>query len=233
VPSIAKLLDETGEFGQRTQKRYDDTDLLIAEFLENGHSSERGRRAIRRMNQIHAPYQISNADYLYVLSTFIFEPVRWNERFGFRPLDEIEKLAGFHFWRRVGSMMNIRDIPKSRSEFEAYNVAYEREFFRFNEATARVAAKTRDLFLGWFLPPSLHALGAPAVYAMMDDRLLTAFGFPKPSRTLRATVHGILRARARVLRVLPRRKQPVLSTEAPHPTYPSGYVIEDLGPNDT
>lgn len=32
VPSIGKLLDSTGEFTRRAQKRYDDTDLLIDEI---------------------------------------------------------------------------------------------------------------------------------------------------------------------------------------------------------
>ena len=36
------------------------------------------------MNRIHGQYQISNEDFLYTLSTFIFEPVRWIDRFGWR-----------------------------------------------------------------------------------------------------------------------------------------------------
>jgi hypothetical protein len=34
VPSIGALLDRTGEFKARPQKRYDDTDLLVSEFYE-------------------------------------------------------------------------------------------------------------------------------------------------------------------------------------------------------
>ena len=36
VPSIGELLDRTGEFRERTQKRYDDTALLLGEVLEHG-----------------------------------------------------------------------------------------------------------------------------------------------------------------------------------------------------
>ncbi len=43
VPSISGLLDRTGEFRQRTQKRYDETDILVSELLEWGYTSERGR----------------------------------------------------------------------------------------------------------------------------------------------------------------------------------------------
>src|SRR5919109_4579005 len=65
VPSIARLLDSTGEFGERAQKRYDDTDILISTFAEQGYDSEPGRRAIRRMNQIHGRFPIANEDFLY------------------------------------------------------------------------------------------------------------------------------------------------------------------------
>ena len=36
-----------------------------------------------------------------MLSTFVYEPIRWNARFGWRPLVEQERLATFHFWRAV------------------------------------------------------------------------------------------------------------------------------------
>ena len=56
VPSIGRLLSETGEFTQRTQKRYDDTDLIVSELMERGYDSERGGRALRRMNQQHGRF---------------------------------------------------------------------------------------------------------------------------------------------------------------------------------
>ena len=102
VPSISTLLDRTGEFGQRAQKRYDDTDILISEMVDWGYDSERGRRAISRINALHGRFQIANRDFLYVLSTFIYEPIRWNARFGWRPLCEEEKQAYYYFWREVG-----------------------------------------------------------------------------------------------------------------------------------
>src|ERR1051325_10755208 len=51
VPSVARLLDGTGEFHNRAQKRYDDTDIIVSELMEHGYSSERGRRALARMNR--------------------------------------------------------------------------------------------------------------------------------------------------------------------------------------
>jgi hypothetical protein len=47
------LLAGTGEFTERTQKRYDDTVLILSEMLEHGYDSERGRSALRQMNRMH------------------------------------------------------------------------------------------------------------------------------------------------------------------------------------
>src|SRR3712207_1854108 len=99
VPSIGGLLHKTAEFEQRPQKRYDDTDIIVSEIMEHGYDSERGRAAIARMNAIHGRFNIRNKDFLYVLSTFVFEPIRWNERFGWRRMIEKERRALFYFWR--------------------------------------------------------------------------------------------------------------------------------------
>src|SRR5436190_565011 len=53
VPSISALLDKTGEFQNRAQKRYDDTDIIVSEMMERGYDSERGRAALKRMNAMH------------------------------------------------------------------------------------------------------------------------------------------------------------------------------------
>jgi hypothetical protein len=76
MPSISRLLDYTGEFAQRAQKRYDDTDLLVSEIMEHGYDNERGRAAVERINALHGHFRISNGNFLYVLSSFIYGPIR-------------------------------------------------------------------------------------------------------------------------------------------------------------
>jgi hypothetical protein len=228
VPSIGRLLDSTGEFTRRAQRRYDDTELLIAEFVESGYDSPRGRSAIRQMNRIHGLHPIANEDYLYVLSTMVLEPFRWNERFGWRPLIEAERLATFHLWRRVGGMMGIRDIPETLAGLDAFNRRFEQERFRYTDEARRVGSATRDLFLSWF-PWLPKRIGARAVHALLDDSLLDAFGFPRPTAAERAAVEAALRARARVVRLLPPRRRPRLRTELRRRSYPDGYRIEELG----
>ena len=229
IPTISALLDHTGEFQCRAQRRYDDTDIIMSEIMEFGYESERGLAAIRRMNQIHGRYDISNDDFLYVLSTFVFVPIRWIGSFGWRRLLPAEEEAMFQFWREVGRRMNIRNLPGSSTEFAAFSGDYERTHCRHTEANARVGAATRALFASWF-PAPLRPLVRSGIHALLDDPLREAFGFPRPGRMLRTLVPASLKLRARLLRLFPRRKRPLLRTEMTHRSHPCGYRISDLGP---
>ncbi len=229
IPATSAVLQGTGEFQYRAQKRYDDTTLILSEIIEHGVDSARARLAFRQMNRMHRQFAIPNDAYLYVLSTFIYEPIRWNMRFGWRPLIQHERLAAFYFWREVGKRMGIRHIPNDIDTFERFNLDYEDTHFQYSDANRCIATATRDLFLGWFLPKPLWGLGESVVYALMDDPLLEAFGFPKPSPGMRRLVESTLRMRGRLVRHLPERAKPVLHTTKKHRTYPEGYRIEELG----
>jgi hypothetical protein len=223
------LLAGTGEFTQRTQKRYDDTVLILAEILEHGYDSVRGRSALRRMNQMHGRHPIPNDEFVYVLSTFVFEPIRWNERFGWRPLLRAEKLASFYFWREIARRMAIRDVPDDYETLERYYQDFARENYRYAPENRALAVATRDLLLSWYLPKPLWPLGRPFVHALMDDHLLDAVGFPHPHPLVRRLAEGAVRLRGRIVRRLPARRAPRLITRRRHPTYPRGYTIEELG----
>lgn len=229
VPSISALLDRTGEFRHRTQQRYDDTALIVAEMCEWGYDSGRGREALERMNFIHGHFKISNADYLFVLSTFIYEPIRWIDNFGWRKMCEQEKLAIYYFWREVGKRMGIKDIPSTYEDFERFNRDYERDNFHYADTNQRVGSATRDLFASWF--PRLFApMVRHGIYAMLDDRMLAAFGFPRPFRFMPPLARFALKLRGKFVRFLPPRRKPHFFTDIPNRTYPHGYEIAELGP---
>ena len=229
VPSIAALLHRTGEFERCAQKRYDDTDIIVSEMMEHGYDSERGRAALARMNAIHGRFRIANEDFLYVLSTFVFEPIRFNARFGWRRMTEGERHALFHFWRAVGARMGIKEIPAGYATFETFTTDYEARRYRFTEANGAVGAATVELFAGWF-PRPLRPVVRQAIYALLDAPARRAFGFPDPNPMISASVMMAMKARAVVLRFLPRRRRPSLRTAMTHPTYPQGYEINRLGP---
>ena len=119
------------------------------------------------MNQLHGRFEIPNEDFLYVLSAMVLEPIRWNERFGWRRCIETERLALFHFWREVGRRMNIKDIPpETLAELEALNVEAERTRFEPTAAGRRLARSQMGVFIGWFhgVP---YALGARGIAALL------------------------------------------------------------------
>ena len=150
VPSIGGLLHETQEFEQRTQKRYDDTSLLLGEVLEHGLNSDRGRAAVRRINRIHARFRISNEDMLYVLSVFVVVPLRWLDHFGWRAVTDAERRATCRYYQELGQRMGIRDIPETCEEFFSYCDEFESRHFAYTHANACVGTATRELFVGWF-----------------------------------------------------------------------------------
>lgn len=229
VPSISGLLSRTGAFRTQTRKRYDDTELLLSEISENGLDSDNGQAALKRINDMHARYRISNEDMLYVLSTFVVEPVRWLERYGKRPMTPREIHASVLYYRALGARMGIRECPTDFASFEAYQSAYETRHFTYAPSNAEVGGQTRDLLLSMYLPKWAVPLARPAVHALCDVPLRRAMGFANPPHLLEYTLVAALKIRAAVLRWLPARRKPRLITERRRPTYPSGYSIDQLG----
>jgi hypothetical protein len=231
IPAIGRLLLRTGEFTTRTQKRYDDTALILAAILEHGLSSEPGRTALRRMNQMHGAYDIANEDMLYVLATFVVVPIRWLDQYGWRRLTEAEKTASANYYRALGKHMGIKSIPGSWPEFSAYLDTYEAANFEFDPAGRAVSESTLGL-MATFPPNNLlpRAVTLRFAKALMDDPLLDAFGYRRPAGWERAIAFGALRARAAVVWLLPPRKNPLYTRDMRTIRgYPDGYEIAQLG----
>ena len=126
IPSISQLLDRTGEFYAHAQRRYDDTAILIAEMCEWGYENGRGKEALERMNWAHSHFEIANDDFLYVLSTFIFEPMKWIDAFCWRQLCQNERLGYCCFWGRSESAWASGTFHRASNAFEAWTAASQR-----------------------------------------------------------------------------------------------------------
>jgi hypothetical protein len=231
VPGIGALLARTGEFTQRVQKRYDDTALILDAVLEHGMSSDDGRTAIRRMNQMHRFHGVGDDDLRYVLATFVVTPIRWLDAYGWRPPSEHERIASANYYRALGRRMAIPGIPETWQAFSRHLDGYEREHFAFDPGGRAVADSTLGLLTTF--PPN-DRLPAGLVHrisrALMDDPLLDAFGYPRPNPAFRALVRGGLAARGRLERLLPPRHEPYYARQLPQiRSYPDGYDVADLG----
>jgi hypothetical protein len=231
VPSIGGLLARTGEFTERAQKRHDDTVLILDAVLEHGMESTEGRTAIRRMNQMHRSYDISNDDLRYVLATFVVTPIRWIDAYGWRRTTEIERIASANYYRALGRRMGIQDIPATWQAFARLLDAYERDHFAFDLGGRTVAEATLAL-LATFPPNDRLPVGVVRriSLATMDESLLDAFALPHPGRLVRGLVRTGLKARGRVVRFMPPRREPYFARQLPQiRSYPSGYSVPELG----
>ncbi|WP_055531220.1 oxygenase MpaB family protein [Streptomyces alboniger] len=230
VPAIGGLVDATGEFARAGQRRYDDTLVLMAALAKYGYDSPEGRTALRTINRAHGWYTIDNDDMLYTLSAFIYEPIKWLDRFGWRPLLPQERLAAFWFYRNVGSRMNIVGIPSDYAEFERFNQEYERSRFAFTAAGRRVADHAIGVVCHWFPRPS-RPLVRRGMLGILDEPLLTAFGH-RPPRVLPWVTHRALRVRARAQRLGGPRRRSYYDDPPRVRSYPGtqhDYTVADFG----
>jgi ER-bound oxygenase mpaB/B'/Rubber oxygenase, catalytic domain len=229
VPSIGELLGRTAEFTERTRKRYEDTGLILDAVLENGFTSAAGRAAIRRMNQMHNSYEISNDDFRYVLSTFVVIPIRWMDRNGWRPFTEAERAASANYYRELGRHMGIRDSPTTHEEFADLLDGYESRHFGYSPGGRAVSDATLNLMIAFYPRPAAPLVRRLSM-ALLDEPLLDAFRYPHPSSMVRAIATGGLRMRARIERRLPPRRQPLHARQQPHfRLYRDGYDVAQLG----
>ncbi|MFE9438784.1 oxygenase MpaB family protein [Streptomyces sp. NPDC006602] len=229
VPSVGRLLAETAELTARAQKRYDDTSLLLDAVVEHGFASEEGRTAIRRINQMHRSYEISNDELRYVLCTFVVMPKRWIDAYGWRRLSRHEIVASSVHHRTLGRHMGIQDIPQTYEEFEACLDAYEEAHFAWDPQARQVSDATLDLMASWY-PRPLAPLLRSTTLALLDDPLLRAFRYSPPNAATRAVVRRAVRLRGRAVRLLPPRRAPHYARQNWEiKGYPNGYRLEDLG----
>ncbi|GGP96605.1 peptidase [Streptomyces griseomycini] len=229
VPRIGRLLAETAELTDRTQKRYDDTSLLLDAVVEHGFGSDRGRTAIRRINRMHRSYDIPDDDMRYVLCTFVVMPKRWIDAYGWRRMSRHETVAAAVHYQTLGRHMGIKDIPGSYEEFETFLDAYEEAHFDWDEGARRVSDATLDLMASWY-PRPLAPLLRTATLALLDDPLLRAFRYTPPGPATRAWVRRAVRLRGRAVRLLPPRSVPHFARQNREiKGYPNGYRLEDLG----
>jgi dephospho-CoA kinase len=232
VPSISGLLSRSGEFEQRPRKRYDDTGLMVAELLRHGPTSPAGSAVIERMNRIHGAFAISDRDYLYVLSTFVCEPIRWLRRYGWRCLCADEEEALFRFWCLVGERMGIAAIPATLGELVAFNQAFEAEAFANVPSNRRVADATLAMLLADWPAPLRPGLSR-VLGALLSAPEAAALGWPEPPTALQRAVLLGLRLRSRLAGLTQRLHPPTgtrFYSERPTPSYGKGFQLEQLGP---
>ena len=235
VPSISRVLADTGQFAGAGQKRFDDTMLFEYEIKRCGADTESGREAVRVLNGIHRPYGITNEDFLYVLVSQTLSPIDWINSYGWRPLSDPEMRSLVLAARRQGELMGIRDIPEDHAGFRALLDRFHAERVRFDPANRQVARAVLRVIVDWaprILRPVLARLVSVAITALLDSRLPPALGLAPAPRWIIGIVRAGMRLRGVLLRWLPPR--PDSRPYRPRPrSYPRGWTVRDFGPTSS
>jgi hypothetical protein len=226
-------LHSTGQYEREGQKRLDDTRAIFTEIHRPGLDSRESREMVEHLNRIHALYPISNDDFLYTLSTFVFDPVLFIGKWGRRPLTEKEQDALFFLYRKLAGLMRIRDVPDSRQAFFEWRRMYERRAQAYapqNEAVARGMLRA----VAGMVPARLEPLIEPLIVAFMDDEgLRAALGLRAPGAAfLRGFRVGVAAYRVASRRVNVFEHSGMMESPffGQYPTYPDGYARLRLGP---
>lgn len=198
IPSISRLLAKTDQLVGTSSygKRVEDTDVILNTATTFDLNSELSTLAIARMNFLHSQYgsKIQNDDLLYTLSLFMMEPVKWHAKFGWRAMHEVEVNANFQLWKAIGERMSIKEIPETYAELCAWSEDYEEMAMVYADSNKSVANSSVDLFLRP-APIFLRGLARKIVYALLERRTLSAFGYEKQPAWVHYIVHTIFKMR--------------------------------------
>ncbi|MFB2934795.1 oxygenase MpaB family protein [Aerosakkonemataceae cyanobacterium BLCC-F154] len=231
-PRMAGLVASRGYAQAHTQRRYDDTAILLFEMIKHGYDSEEGRACIERMNYIHGHFRINNQDFIYITAALILEPIYWIDRFGWRRMSEKERCAWLNFWLEIAKRMKIKDLPDSLEEMERFKQEYEDKFVYNSPATKELYHLFVGLISSWF-PLVPRGLVELVFRCILDERSLKAFELKAPPVAIKKLVEICLHTRAWVLSFLPARTKSGLFVDRPSLSYPANnYDVTKLGPSD-
>ena len=233
IPSISMLLQRTKQYQNDGLKRLDDTRAILTECMTDSVQSDRGQHMIKHLNWIHSHYEISNDDYLYTLALFIIEPARWMESFGYRPLSEREKYAGYLAFKSLGTAMNIKHIPESREAFVMWYQDYRRQHMVYHPNNKKVTdgliVAMEDMF-PFFIKPFIR----PVILTLVNDpELLIATGQKPPAQLTQIVIKGFMGIRKTLQKYInpwQHRSFDNSRLGQHYKSYPDGYQNSVLGP---
>ncbi|KAI8806137.1 hypothetical protein BJ742DRAFT_740736 [Cladochytrium replicatum] len=201
IPTISKLLRATGEFRRNPLKRVEDTTLLMEEHILFPEVKERGPVAIKRINEIHGRYRISNDDFLYTLAQHVLEPIRWVKEFGYRKMEKHEEDAIFMLYKVVGEKMNIEDIPDTLEELEKWTMDYEKKHQVYADSNREIGDITLSVgteLAPTFLRPALLTIA----YSLIPQEVRVALDYPEAPAWVQLVVRSLLKGSGWFIRFL-------------------------------
>jgi hypothetical protein len=205
IANGTKLLVQTRRLAneQTVGKRGEDTGIILGEVLISGLDSDRGLRALSKMNWIHRQYgsKISNGDLVHTLALFVLEPQRWIEMYEWRAMTELEKVAAFVYWKEIGNRMGMEDIPKTLEELKQWTKDYEEEHMYYADSNRKCVDATVNLFLR-NVPKFFHGFAQDVAATFLEPNVRVAIGVETPPTWVSNLVNTMFKLRAFTIRYL-------------------------------
>jgi ER-bound oxygenase mpaB/B'/Rubber oxygenase, catalytic domain len=228
APRMSRILGSTGESEHRVAKRVLDTALLARTVLNHGLDSPGpGRDAARRVNAMHRRYDINQLDFVMVGVDQILMGVRAAERFGWRPVTDIEREGLKAFYTQETRYFGGQfPLPATFAAMRLLHERYLNEELTFEPQNLRMT----DVMIGFIklrFPPLLRPIAAPMLLAQVDPRILRACGKRVPGALTKWLSLMLFRALGRQGPIpdgAPDGLQDLIDK-----VYPNGYSIDAVG----
>lgn len=205
VPRIARVLTGTGKMTGRPTARAKATGEVMYTLIEHGFDHPAGRETVALLNRLHAHLPVGDEEFVYVLAAFCIAPLRWVDAHGWRATTCAEKEAAYVFYAGLAHRMSIKGVPDSFGALASWMDDFEERHFAVTADGRALMDATRGLLTDRF-PRLLAPLVRAASDALLDARLLAAFGAEPPLPVVRGLVRAALRLRAHQLRRRHRRR---------------------------
>lgn len=164
-----------------TFQRLKRTRELIATLIVDGLDSPRGVEALRRIARAHEPVSASNDEYLYVLSVFFLEPMRFNAAYGRRRFSGPDLELLLRFWLDVGERMRIRDLLPTLEAWQKFQAEFEAAHLGPTPQGRALARASLYEVVRLVIPRGMQGLTRQALLGTMDPRVREVLGL-EPAR---------------------------------------------------
>ena len=215
-PTISTVYRSTNTIAGETEKRVNDTDILMHAWIDYGIDSDEGQASIKQLNNIHGVFsnRTRNEDFVYVLCCFIVDTIRMIDVFGWRHLDDHEKQALFIFYEKVGQRMNLKKLPTSLEEVYKIVNDYTSSEIKATETESGsiLTNAIHTLVQKWYgllLPASIIKILLNALlYVVGGEIFHKKLGLKQPSSISLNTIYVLAVLRRSFMRIMPPRTTP-------------------------
>lgn len=180
IATLVERLYESSRLSNETYERLLRTRQLIRVLIYYGTNSEEASRAIDTINQAHAYVVTSNDDYLFVLSTFFLEPLRWNKEYGKKPINDNDLQLIIEFWSEIGRRMNIENMPQGLDQWLQFQEDYENRFAAYSDAGNKLAMSSLNKLCSQAIPFGLRTIAKQLLLGTVDKKVSNCLRLSTP-----------------------------------------------------